>query len=490
MFFVVVLSVLSLPFLWWYFFLQKFKSLSVIPGPRPLPLIGNAFDIGDTPIALLNNCAKLLNQYGDVFKIFIGNECKVFIANADFLEEIMSSNVHITKSNTYDLLKPFLNDGLLTSRGSKWKKRRKMITPTLHFKILDQFLEVFNSSTDILIAKLSSEVGKDWTDIYPYINLFSLDVICETTMGVKISSQEGKNSEFVHALSHYFDILVVRAFSAWKRFDFLFKFAAEYPLQEKYVETLQKFCSSVIEKRRLEKSPQVVETTSDLGIKRRIALLDLLLESDDLTNDDIKEEINTFMFAGHDTTTSGVTFALLALAENPEIQQNVYEEILEVVGEEKYVSMQHLQDTKYLEMVIKEVQRKYSSVPFIERQLEMDATICGVHFPRGATLHLYLHGVHHNEKYFPDPEKFDPERFLPHRQAERHNYAFVPFSAGPRNCIGQKFAMFDIKVLIIKILQKFKILQAPDYKPQLGMAAVLKSYNGMRLRLTRRDSGK
>ncbi|XP_063927495.1 cytochrome P450 4d2-like [Zophobas morio] len=490
MFFVVVLTVLSLPFFWWYFFLQKFKSLSVIPGPRPLPLIGNAFDIGGTPTALFNNCTKLLNQYGDIFKVFIGNECKVFIANADFLEEIMSSNVYITKSNAYNLLKPFLNDGLLTSGGSKWKKRRKLITPTFHFKILDQFLEVFNSCTDILVTKLSSEVGKDWTDIDPYINLFSLDVICETAMGVKISSQEGKNSEYVQALFRYIENTAVRVFSAWKRFDFLFKFAPEYRLHEKSLVILQKFSTDVIEKRRLKKCQEVVEKTSDVGMKRRIALLDLLLESDDLTNDDIKEEINTFMFAGHDTATSGVTFALLALAENPEIQQKVHDEILAVVGEETYVSMQHLQDTKYLEMVIKEVQRKYSPVPFVERRLEMDASICGVHFPRGTTLSLYLYGVLHNEKYFPDPEKFDPDRFLSHRQSERHNYAFVPFSAGPRNCVGQKFAMLDVKLIIIKILRKFKIFQVPDYKPQLGMAGVLKSYNGMRIRLMRRGTEK
>ena len=130
----------------------------------------------------------------------------------------------------------------------------------------------------------------------------------------------------------------------------------------------------------------------------------------------------------------------------------------------------------------------------------------GVHFPRGATLSLYLYGVHHNEKYFPDPEKFDPDRFLSHRQSERHNYAFVPFSAGPRNCVGtyclvfkyvkmrclsgQKFAMLDVKLIIIKILRKFKIFQVPDYKPQLGMAGVLKSYNGMRIRLMRRGTEK
>ncbi|XP_063926930.1 cytochrome P450 4c3-like [Zophobas morio] len=401
-------------------------------------------------------------NYGDIFKIFIGDECKVFIANAEFLEEIMSSNVHITKSNAYKFIKP-LKFGLVTSTGSKWKQRRKLITPTFHFKMLDQFLEVFNASTDILVSKLSSEVGEDWTDIYPYINLLLLDVFCETAMGVKISSQEGKNSEYAQALFRYLDIVIARAFSAWKRFDFLFQFSSEYPLQEKYLETLQTFSRNIIEKRRFEKSQQVVEKTPDIGIKRNAALLDLLLESD-LTNDDIEEEMNTFMFGGFDSTTSLVTFALLALADNPKIQQNVYKEVLEVVGEEKYVSMQHLQDTKYLEMVIKETQRKYTSVPIVERHLEEDATICGVDFPKGTTLTLYLYGVHHNEKYFPEPEKFDPERFLPDGQSEGHNYAFVPFSAGPRNCVGQKFALLDVKLTIIKILQKFTILQVPGYK--------------------------
>ncbi|KAJ3652024.1 hypothetical protein Zmor_018025 [Zophobas morio] len=491
MFLAIAVILFCTPFIWWFLFLQKYKSLSVIPGPRPIPLLGNANDLGQTPQAFFNNCSKFMKEYGDVFRLYIADECKIFVANADFLEQIMSSNVHITKSRGYSLLKKFVNYGLLTSTGSKWKTRRKMITPTFHFKILDQFLEVFNASGDILVDKLSQEVGKPSTDLYPYINLFSLDVICETAMGVKMSTQEGENSEFVDSLRGWLDIFMVRFFSAWKRYDSLFKITSEHSLNEHYLNVLQKYSSTVVERRRSEKAQEKKEVTdSDFGIKRKVALLDMLLESEynqSLTNDDITEEINTFMFEGHDTTTSGICFALLALADHPEVQDRVYEEIEATVGDEKYVTMKQLQDTRYLEMVVKEVQRKYSAVPIVERQLEVDAKICGVDFPKDTTLTLYLYGVHQNEKYFPEPEKFDPDRFLPERQSERHNYAFVPFSAGARNCIGQKFAMLDMKVTLIKILQKYKVSPVPGYKPELGMAAILKSYNGINVRFQRRS---
>ncbi|KAJ3629676.1 hypothetical protein MTP99_014053 [Tenebrio molitor] len=429
---IITLLLICTPFLWWYSLLRTYKVLDKIPGPKPLPLLGNAIEIGNTPQELLGNVFKWARKYGDVYKFYVVNEVRVVISKAELMESILSSNIHITKSNSYDHLESWLGNGLLMSKGKKWKIRRRMITPTFHFKILDQFLGIFDTCGKILIDKLSSEVGKDSVDIYPFINLYSLDVICETSMGVKVAAQEGHNTEYVEA----------------------------------------------------------VRVVSDDGTKRKVALLDMLLESENynvLSNEDIREEIDTFMFEGHDTTTSAIVFTLLALADNPEVQKKVYEEILSLTGEKNsYLTMQILQDAKYLEMVIKEAQRMYPTVPIVERQLETHYSIDGYDFPQGTILTIFIYAIHHNEKYYPKPEIFDPERFSLENQSQRHNYAFIPFSAGPRNCVGQKFAMLEMKATIIKILKKFKILPVSGYKPELGMAAVLKSYNGVRVRLRNR----
>jgi cytochrome P450 family 4 len=489
---IITLLLICTPFLWWYSLLRKYKLLDKIPGPKPLPLLGNAIETGNTPQELLGNIFRWAKEYGDVYKFYIVNEVRVLISKAELMESILSSNIHITKSHTYDHLEPWLGNGLLMSTGKKWKIRRRMITPTFHFKILDQFLGIFDTCGNILIDKLSSEVGKDSVDIYPFINLYSLDVICETSMGVKVAAQEGHNTEYVEAVRGYLDIFIVRTFSPLYKFDPLFKLSPMYTTYKKCLKTLHAFSNNIIIRRRAEKSEQNLDSTvvSDDGTKRKVALLDMLLESENynvLSNEDIREEIDTFMFEGHDTTTSAIVFTLLALADNPEVQKKVYEEILSLTGEKNsYLTMQILQDAKYLEMVIKEAQRMYPTVPIVERQLETHYSIGGYDFPQGTILTIFIYAIHHNEKYYPKPEIFDPERFSLENQSQRHNYAFIPFSAGPRNCVGQKFAMLEMKATIIKIVKKFKILPVPGYKPELGMAAVLKSYNGVRVRLQTR----
>jgi cytochrome P450 family 4 len=311
-------------------------------------------------------------------------------------------------------------------------------------------------------------------------------------MGVKVAAQEGHNTEYVEAVRGYLDIFIVRTFSPLYKFDPLFKLSPMYTTYKKCLKTLHAFSNNIIIRRRAEKSEQNLDSTvvSDDGTKRKVALLDMLLESENynvLSNEDIREEIDTFMFEGHDTTTSAIVFTLLALADNPEVQKKVYEEILSLTGEKNsYLTMQILQDAKYLEMVIKEAQRMYPTVPIVERQLETHYSIGGYVFPQGTILTIFIYAIHHNEKYYPKPEIFDPERFSLENQSQRHNYAFIPFSAGPRNCVGQKFAMLEMKATIIKIVKKFKILPVSGYKPELGMAAVLKSYNGVRVRLQTR----
>lgn len=195
-------------------------------------------------------------------------------------------------------------------------------------------------------------------------------------MGVKVSVQQGENTEYVEAVRGFLDIFITRNFSTWKRFDLFFRMTEMYQTFKKYLKIMHGFSNDVIRRRREEKSKEKSRPLySDDGTKRKIALLDMLLESEDnvtLSNEDIREEIDTFMFEGHDTTTSGIAFAMLALADNPEVQEKVYEEVISIVGDEQNVTMQHMQETKYLEMTLKEVQRLYPSVPIFERRLEED----------------------------------------------------------------------------------------------------------------------
>ncbi|XP_066908610.1 cytochrome P450 4c3 [Halyomorpha halys] len=224
--------------------------------------------------------------------------------------------------------------------------------------------------------------------------------------------------------------------------------------------------------------------------KERVALLDLLLEtqrrSSEFTDKDILDEVNTFMFGGHDTITSCINFTFYFLAKNPGIQEEVLREVQSVVGEENF-TLSNLQQLKYLERVIKESLRILPVAPFIQRAAKKDIKLrSGYILPAGSTIIMMIYALHQNPQYYPNPQQFDPDRFLPENCVKRNSYAYIPFSAGHRNCIGQKFALLEIKAVIAATVRRYKLLPSEDIKPVVHI--ILRSANGINLILERRNS--
>lgn len=220
-----------------------------------------------------------------------------------------------------------------------------------------------------------------------------------------------------------------------------------------------------------------------------MALLDILLQSSinnqPLSDADIREEVDTFMFEGDDTTSSGVSHALYAIARHPEVQQRIFEELQRVLGPDASapVTQAQLQDLKYLDCVIKETMRLYPPVPAIGRHAQKELEIGDKTIPANTSIYLVLYYAHRDANYFPDPLSFRPERFL----VLHNTFAYVPFSAGPKNCIGQKFAVLEMKVLISKVLRFYELLPlGEELKPMLNF--ILRSASGINVGLRPRKA--
>ncbi|KAL6420172.1 hypothetical protein ACFW04_012264 [Cataglyphis niger] len=188
-------------------------------------------------------------------------------------------------------------------------------------------------------------------------------------------------------------------------------------------------------------------------------MLDLLIAAsrDNLLSDlDIREEVDTFMFEGHDTTAMGITFALLLLAEHKDIQERVRIEVENAMQESGgKLTMRSLQNLPYLERCLKEALRLYPSVFFIIRNIKEDIKLHSYVIPAETMLFLNIYGVHRNPNFWSIPEVFDPDRFLPERIQKRHPYSYLPFSAGSRNCIGQRFGLLELKAMIAPLIHNF-----------------------------------
>ncbi|KAF4526740.1 hypothetical protein B566_EDAN015310, partial [Ephemera danica] len=355
---------------------------------------------------------------------------------------------------------------MLTADGSKWHSRRKLLTPTFHFSILEEYIPVFCDRTRSLIEKLrvAANNNPDGFNIGPFITDCAMD----------------------HFVSH-------RIKRPWLLPDWIFRLTPMGREFYKSIKILQDFTVKVIRKRRAEmeqaKSSKLNDVTSEeydeIGRKRRISFLDLLLkvhENDsNFTELDIRSEVDTFMAAGHHTTAHAISWVFHYLSIYPEIQERCYEELEEIFcGSDRDPILSDLSKMKFLERVIKESMRVKPPVWFVGRKLEKNGYD---EFPANTVIHVNIYGIHHNPDVYPDPEKFDPDRFLPENCVGRHPYAYIPFSAGPRNCIGQRFAMLEMKEVISAVLRHFRIESCdPDLNDVGFPAVVLRPAYGIKVR--------
>ncbi|GIY91167.1 cytochrome P450 4V2 [Caerostris darwini] len=435
-----------------------------------------------------------------LLRFWFGLKPIVLFFKPETVEVVLSSNALLEKTFVYEFLAPWFKQGLITSSGLKWKKRRRLLTPAFHFRILDNFLPVIDSHARYLADKLRGEVGSASFDLVPYITLCSLDILCETAMGKYVGAQK-RDTPYVKALNAASHLFGTRFMKPWLWPEFIFSMTSEGRTFKECTNAMDAFTRSVIRERKtyimseLKSGVGMEEafSTDNFGAKRKKAFLDLLLSehlSDPkFTEEDITEEVNTFMFAGHDTTAVGMSWALYLIGQNPMVQKKCQEELEEVFGDDysRSLTLDDVKNLKYIECVLKESQRLYPSLPYIGRESSSDITVNGYTIPSGTNCMIFTYMLHRDSEVFPDPEKFDPDRFLPENSAGRHPFAYVPFSAGPRNCIGQRFAMMEQKVVLAHVLQNYEIKSlVPRDQLQLTAEMVLRSYNGILIQITPR----
>lgn len=479
--------------------LNYIKRINKLPGPKTYPIVGNLPDILVPTNKLITLSTKLWKENGQLFRIWNAHIAVVQISKAEYVEKILSSTKEIQKSSVYKFLHPWLGTGLLTSTGQKWFSHRKMITPTFHFKILENFVDVFAEKSAVLIEKLKKIPQGTVVDLYPYITHCALDIICDSAMGTGIHAQSDINSGYVSAVYDMSELTMKRQMRPWLRKDFIFYLTKDGKRYKSAIETLHSFTNKVIAERKAsrqqEKSSGKEKNEDEtLGIKKRQAFLDLLLDSSEdgskLTDIELREEVDTFMFEGHDTTTAGISWSLYLLGQHPEYQDKVMEELDNIFqGSDRAPTVTDLNEMKYLERVIKEALRLYPSVPFIGRQLISDFEIGKHIIPAGTHISINFFHTHRDSEQFPDPEKFNPDNFLPEVAKKRHPYAYAPFSAGPRNCIGQKFAILEEKMVISTVLRNFRVesVQKPE-EVVLMAELILRPEKGLLVKLFPRNS--
>ncbi|BES99784.1 Cytochrome P450-like protein [Nesidiocoris tenuis] len=463
----MILGILKIPSLRAIYLTNK------LPGPRCWPIVGYLITyysvFSKDPGGLITLVGRQLEEYGGFFSSWTFGSPSCITCDPDVIKAVLNNAKYTKKGNPYYLMKPWLGEGLLTSEGEKWKRRRKILTPSFHNKFGELNVGIMNRHAQVLVTEILERSGTP-ENIWPILKRYGLKVILETSMGIAQDDEDEEYRRFIALTGSTTKAIMSRAVNPSLNRDFVYKRTQSGKKFYEGVKFLHNFTEKVIRKRRADFERAALSSTreekdadgEDERRNRNIPFLDRLLALG-MEDHEIREEVDTFTLGGHDTTSAAFLFILFELGHHPDIQEKVYEEQMRILGDAKRpVEAADLPKMVYLTAVIKEALRLYPPAPLFTRFLEKDVLLpSGRVLPANTNMTISIYHMQRNPKNFREPTAFVPERFL-HTPSEwnatdRHPFAYIPFSAGPRNCIGQKFAMVEIKATISTIIRNIEI---------------------------------
>ncbi len=441
---------------------------SKIPEVSLFRFLRHSLDIVKNPLPFHSNNFK---EKGDSFRLNIGlNKSVIFSRDAGLLEYVLQKNQrNYVKSEiqTKDLSK-YVGQGLLTSEGEHWKKQRKLIQPAFHKKQLSNLLESIRNA--ILKEYEKIETGKNF-DIFPVFNDLAFQTVVQSLFSGAANQNEIDRLQYITESAQKMLVRELRQpYLGW-----WFKASGKIDHYLKLTGEAREILKKVVEERR-----NSGEKYDDL--------LDMLLEAkyDDgsfMDEEQLIDEILIMFTAGHETTSNALTFIIQLLAFNPEWQGKILEE-LNTLGSEDLDLMSFVSKTKIIQMVIEESMRLYPPAYFIDRvNIEADE-FEGKYFEPGSNLLFSLFEIHRHPDLWEHPEEFKPERF--EYGGRKFSSQYFPFGAGPRKCIGNNFAMFEMIIAVAEMVARYKIIpinEGIDIKPLI----TLKPKNAV-LRFQERDN--
>lgn len=449
----------------------------VPPGPSSWPFLGNLPDVraaGDMPAYL----DRLWRTHGDTFRIKLLGTNAVVVTHPEGLKQVLSTRRdRYIKGTIYDGVRNLLGQGLVTLEGDAWKARRTLAQPAFHRQSLAKLTAIMARTGARSLDELAARVGNGPTEIDAHREMvkLTLDVVLAALLGGDLLRSADVSYE---ALGASLELMSDRAnglvLPAWFPTPRNIRF-------RRVLRELDTAMYSLIARARLR--------GEDDG-----SLLWMILSAIDadtgkpLADHDVRAEVFTLFLAGHETTALTLTWMFAFLDGRPEILERMRAEVDAVLGGRE-PTFEDVPKLPYLRQVVEEALRLRPPAPMVARNVVQDDEIDGYRVKSGDVVFPFFWGTHRHPAFWPDPERFDPDRFAPERSKDRHSWSFIPFSGGPRTCIGNSFALVEASILVAQMLNRFdvQVLSCADVKPVA--IATMRPSAPVRVVLRRRATG-
>ncbi|XP_074485772.1 cytochrome P450 3A40-like [Sebastes fasciatus] len=451
----VALITLIFVYVCWHF--GTFKKLGV-PGPNPVPFFGTmlAYRKGFTNFDM--DCFK---KYGKIWGIFDGRQPVLCITDPAMIKAVLIKECYSFFTNRRNFrLNGALYDAVSIAEDDQWRRIRGVLSPSFTSGRLKEMLDIMKHHSANLVSSMKKKADKDEPlELKEFFGPYSMDVVTSTAFSVDIDSLNNPSDPFVTNIKKMlkFDL-----------FSPLFLIVAFFPFMGPIFEKMEFsfFPASVTDF--FYSALQKIKSNRENSKQRsRVDFLQLMIDSQKnndlskeepdkgLSDHEILSQAMIFLFAGYETTSSSLTFLAYNLATHPHVMKQLQEEIDSTFPNKGPVEYQALMQMEYLDSVINESLRLYPIAARLERVAKATVEINGLVIPKDMIILVPTWPIHRDPEVWPEPEVFKPERFSKENKEAIDPYTYMPFGAGPRNCIGMRFALMMMRLAVVEILQKF-----------------------------------
>jgi cytochrome P450 len=439
------------------------------PGPEGISVLACCLARQQDPLIELR---KLVQKYGDIVHMQLGRRHDYLINHPDYIKAILCAPQSEMARSTPPGLKRLLGRGLLTSQGDYHKRHKRMLAPTFHKELVRRWGSTITTYSERMCDRW---VDGQEMDIEYEMSRLTLAIAVKAFVSVDLEERTGELAKATNTLIEMIhcrtlplidDLLDKVALGRIRRFN----------------NARAQFDSIVY--RMIRERRDASSQTPDL-LSALLQVRDEETGSSALSDEEIRDEVVTMLVAGHETTAHALTWTWYLLSQHPECERRLHAELDETL-QERLPTVDDLESMPYNRMVLSEAMRLYPPVWIVARRNPNAWSLNNYTFPPGSFVFISQYLMHRDPRFFPDPERFDPNRWTPQAIAQRPKYSYFPFGGGPRQCIGEGLSWVIGLLVLATIGRRWRFEVAPRQKVEVQPLITLRPKYGMRMTTNRR----
>lgn len=444
------------------------------PGPRNLPFIGNTFIARRDPLSILTRWAR---EYGDIIHYrFINTPVYILVHPKDIERVLLAQSKNFLKGMTARANPELFGNGLLTSDGEFWRRQRRLANPAFHRESITRYAEITIEEGQRLAGRWQSGETRD---VHQDMMNATLRIVLRSLFGVELDKRG-------RIIERALDVIMRSASGLHAVLSYLH---FPTPLRRRYFRAIDELNEVVYGLIALGRERLRRGSAGAAGSKDLLTLL-LMARDDDgnaMTDQQLRDEVITLLLAGHETTALNLSWTWYLLSSNAEVEQRLHAELERVLGD-RLPEPADLTRLTYADRVLREALRLYPPAWRVWRTPIEPFAVGKFMVPEGVNVVLSQWLTHRDPRWFPEPERFDPDRWTEEFEGRLPRFAYFPFGGGPRVCIGAGFAMMEATLLLATIAQRFRLRLAPGQTIEPMPSITLRPKYGMRMELRARSA--